>query len=394
VDQTGSPTQTLVVLPGMFRPDSDLTNSPSLGTFRKLTASQWQVTYGDPNDVTGPQFVSIDGSPSASSTQFSVNVAGAENDDQVVVVRVAALYIGGTTYQTVNLTHGAGTLWTGTLPSGQVREFTVFALDSDGNVATANNRGRAYAPEDDTPPGITKSVGTPKFISGNDTYVSPSTQITVSVSGLGTGSCTIKVFGPQNSTPTCQAGSNTFTLPDANGAYTINVSATDGAGNTFELSFDLAIKVPIITITRPVDGATYGLNEAVTASYSCSDVGFGVTCTGTKPSGQPINTSTIGQKSFTVTGTDSVGNFRSKTVTYYVGYKVCLLYDPNTPFRVNTSTIPIKLQICDAFGKNLSSASITLTAVALQNLTAGTPVTPLPRNAGDGFVFRFDKNVA
>ena len=397
VDQTGSPTQTLVVLPGMFRPDGNLTNSPSIGTFRKLTASQWQVTYGNPDDVTGPQFVSIDGTPAASSTQFSVNVAGAENDDTVVVVRVAALYIGGTTYQTVNLTQGAGTLWTGSLPSGQVREFTVFALDSDGNVATANNRGIAYAPVDDTPPSIDFVIGDPKVISGDDTYVSSTTPITVTVGDLGSGTCTIKVFEPQNPTPTtrtCHAGDNTFTLPNASGTYTINVTATDNAGNTFELSFDLIISGPTITITTPVEGATYELNQVVLADSSCGDAGFGVaSCTKTKANGQPIETGTIGKKSFTVTATDTKGNISTKTVTYYVGYKVCLLYDPTKPFRVNTSTIPIKLTICDATGKNLSSASLTLTAVSLKNVTTGVITSPPPVNAGDGVVFRFDKSV-
>jgi hypothetical protein len=184
-------------------------------------------------------------------------------------------------------------------------------------------------------------------------------------------------------------------LPNASGAYTIDVTATDGAGNTFELSFDLTISGPIITITSPVEGATYGLNEVVLASSSCSDGGFGVvSCIKTQTDGQAINTATIGKKTFTVTATDSVGNTSTKTVTYYVGYKVCLLYDPTKPFRINTSTIPLKLLICDAAGKNLSSASITLTAVSLKNVTTGQIFTPPPPNAGDGSVFRFDKKLA
>jgi hypothetical protein len=400
VDQTGSPTQTLVVLPGLFRPDNNLTNPPSIGTFRKLDASQWQVTYGNPDDTTGPQFVSIEGTPGPSSTQFSIDVGGVENDDQIVVVRVAALLIGGTSYQTVDLTHGAGTLWTGSLPSGQVREFTVFALDSDGNVATANNRGIAYAPVDDTPPTITTSIGNPKFVDPNtgDTYVSSTTPITVTVSDLGSGSCSIKVFGPQSSTPTtkpCGAGNNTFNLsPGASGAYTIDVTATDGAGNTSELSFDLTISGPIITITSPVEGATYELNQVVPASSSCTAGAFPLaSCSKPKADGQAIDTATIGKKTFTVTATDTVGNVSTKTVTYYVGYKICLLYDPTKPFRLNTSTIPLKLTICNATGQNLSSASLTLTAVSLKNVTTGAIISPPPVNAGDGVVFRFDKGV-
>jgi hypothetical protein len=393
VDQTGSPTQTLVVLPGMFRPDADPTNSPSIGTFRKLETSQWQVTYGDPDDTTGPQFVSIEGTPGSDSTEFSVNVA--ENDDEVVVVRVAALLLEGNTYQTVDLDLDPDTtLWTGSLESGQVREFTVFALDSEGNVATANNRGIAYAPVDDTPPSIDFLIGDPKFESGGDTYVSSSTPITVTVSDLGSeGTCTIEVFGPQNSTEPCDVD-NEFTLPDPSGAYTVDVTATDGAGNTSELSFDLIISGPTITITSPVEGATYELKQVVFAESSCGEAGFGVaSCTKDKQNGEAIDTATIGKKTFTVTATDSVGNVSTKTVTYYVGYKVCLQYDPTKPFRINTSTIPIKLTICDATGKNLSSASLTLTAVSLKNVTTGVITSPPPVNAGDGFLFRFDKNL-
>ena len=68
-------------------------------------------------------------------------------------------------------------------------------------------------------------------------------------------------------------------------------------------------KPPTITITSPAANATYQLNASVAASYACSDGGSGVaSCQGPVANGSPINTSSTGTKTFTVTATDTVGN--------------------------------------------------------------------------------------
>jgi hypothetical protein len=57
----------------------------------------------------------------------------------------------------------------------------------------------------------------------------------------------------------------------------------------------------------------------VNASYSCNDATSGLdTCAGPVPSGQPIDTSTPGARTFTVTATDMAGNQGSRTVDYTV----------------------------------------------------------------------------
>jgi hypothetical protein len=78
-------------------------------------------------------------------------------------------------------------------------------------------------------------------------------------------------------------------------------------------------KAPVISVTRPAGGAVYPLNEAVAAAYACSDGGAGTTsCTGPVVNGTPIDTSSIGTKTFVVNAADALGHSSSATVTYTV----------------------------------------------------------------------------
>jgi Tol biopolymer transport system component len=76
---------------------------------------------------------------------------------------------------------------------------------------------------------------------------------------------------------------------------------------------------PVITLSAPASGATYGQGSAVTASYTCADATAGIaSCVGTVSSGASIDTATAGSKSFTVTATDRAGNTATGQVTYVV----------------------------------------------------------------------------
>jgi hypothetical protein len=77
---------------------------------------------------------------------------------------------------------------------------------------------------------------------------------------------------------------------------------------------------PTINITAPVDGGTYTLGQSVTASYSCTphELSSVVKCSGTVAAGTALDTSSLGQHSFTVDAEDSQGGTSSKTVTYTV----------------------------------------------------------------------------
>jgi hypothetical protein len=78
---------------------------------------------------------------------------------------------------------------------------------------------------------------------------------------------------------------------------------------------------PRITITAPANGASYTKGSTALAAYTCNEGGITspiATCTGTVATGHPIDTSSTGLKSFTVTATDKAGNHTTTTVKYTV----------------------------------------------------------------------------
>jgi len=78
---------------------------------------------------------------------------------------------------------------------------------------------------------------------------------------------------------------------------------------------------PTITLDSPAEGATYTVGQNVIANYSCSDdksSGSDLSCEGTVPSGSPIDTTSVGTKTFSVTATDKAGNTETKSVSYSV----------------------------------------------------------------------------
>ncbi len=78
---------------------------------------------------------------------------------------------------------------------------------------------------------------------------------------------------------------------------------------------------PVVMISSPTDGASYGQGQNVIADFTCQDEagGSGIdTCVGTEDDGDAIDTSTLGSHDFTVTGTDEEGNETEVTHTYTV----------------------------------------------------------------------------
>jgi hypothetical protein len=152
-------------------------------------------------------------------------------------------------------------------------------------------------------------------------------------------------------------------------------------------------KAPEITITAPANTA-YTLNQTVLSSYTCADGGSGLaTCGGTAASGSPINTSTVGDKTFQVNAADLAGNSSSLTVGYQVSYKVCLLYDPAKSHKVG-STMPLRIQLCDAGDADRSAPEIVVTAQGLTKVdnTASSSIED-SGNSNPDSNFRFDASL-
>ena len=143
-------------------------------------------------------------------------------------------------------------------------------------------------------------------------------------------------------------------------------------------------KPPFITITTPINTA-YIVKQPVAANYSCVDGGSGVqNCAGPVASGSNIDTGSIGTKTFTVNANDNVSNASTLSVNYSVTYRICLTYNPNTPF--NGSAANITLQLCDYNGVNLSQKSIVVHATAVD----GNPALAKSQgnvNPGNNFLF-------
>lgn len=93
------------------------------------------------------------------------------------------------------------------------------------------------------------------------------------------------------------------------------------------------VTAPTVSIAAPVAG-TYEIGASVIADYVCTDDvgGSGIaSCAGTVADGDPIDTATLGAKSFTVVAADTVGNPRTVTVNYTVVDSVAPVIAVTTP---------------------------------------------------------------
>jgi hypothetical protein len=99
-------------------------------------------------------------------------------------------------------------------------------------------------------------------------------------------------------------------------------TAEDVAGNSSQAtvgSINIDKTPPVVALTTPPDGITYVLNQVVPAQWSAADALSGLSSThGTVASGQPVDTATVGEKTFTVRATDVAENVTQVTHRYTV----------------------------------------------------------------------------
>ena len=105
------------------------------------------------------------------------------------------------------------------------------------------------------------------------------------------------------------------------GTFTFTVDAADEAGNPARTSHTYHGRdrtAPTASISSPGQGAVYVRGQAVNASYSCGDSNGIASCAGPVANGAPIDTATLGAKSFTVTARDTSNNATQVTHGYTV----------------------------------------------------------------------------
>jgi flagellar motor protein MotB len=120
----------------------------------------------------------------------------------------------------------------------------------------------------------------------------------------------------------CSATSpGTYTVT---GTYAGNAPTVNGQTVSATATFTV-LGPPSATITTPAEGATYTLGEAVPSAYHCSDsagapglVAGSAGCSATTDDGAPIDTSTLGAHTFTLTATSQDGQRTARSVPYTV----------------------------------------------------------------------------
>lgn len=145
-----------------------------------------------------------------------------------------------------------------------------------------------------------------------------------------------------------------FNGTDANGTwalYVVDDAAVDfgSIAGGWSLSFTTDAAPPTVTINTPADGASYVLGSTILADYSCaSDLGI-ASCAGPVPSGAPIDTTTVGPKSFTVVATDVYASATEATHNYNV------IWQFSNFFRKAQagSTIPLSFSLGGNQGLNI-----------------------------------------
>ena len=186
---------------------------------------------------------------------------------------------------------------------------TVTARDKAGNETVAKS---TITVEDRTDPTVTLTTPAEGAVYDRGEQVAAAYACADETNGSGLDSCVGDVANGENV--------DTSTL----GEHSFTVTATDKAGNQASAVANYTVvdvTAPGISLTTPSQGAVYDLGQQVAASYSCADEDGGsglASCSGTVANGAAVDTSSVGDKSFTVNAEDNAGNPASKTVTYTV----------------------------------------------------------------------------
>ncbi|HEX6717410.1 MAG TPA: lamin tail domain-containing protein [Pyrinomonadaceae bacterium] len=171
----------------------------------------------------------------------------------------------------------------------------------------------------------------------------------------------------------------TTTVSDASAVYSasaqtvaLSATVTTAAGTVNEGTVTFTVRdASNNVIGSPVVGSVSG--GVATANYTLP--------AGTTP------------QALTITGAFSGGTFTAPstdTATLSVSFNICLLYDPTKAVK-SGATYPLKIQLCDVNGNNVSSADIVLHAVNVQQVSTsayGDVITS--GNANPDNNFRFD----
>lgn len=195
---------------------------------------------------------------------------------------------------------------------------------------------------------------------------------------------------------------NTYTAPfniTSEGTTTLYYYSTDNTDNVESTKIQTT-KIdktpPEITINVPANGSSYILNQTVLANWSANDSISGIaSVTATTPNGKAIDTATVGNKNFIVNATDNASNQATKIAVYNIVYNYSGILPPiksddSSTFKLG-STIPVKFQLWDANGNNISAALAYIYLAKITNGIVGREINATSTSAATtGNLFRYD----
>jgi WD40-like Beta Propeller Repeat/Peptidase family C25 len=383
--------QNAVLIAGLYRSDG-VPDPEGIGIHRLYDQIGGYVLYSDPSetDFTPPELGRFETQTIGNGVAFAVNVTDADGTVKDVKViyrdcsgtwRLATLQPSG-----LNRWSGGGAL---AANCNQI-DYYVQAVDDAGNVAVSSRKVTVAPLQLPPPTGGTPITITPSgplhasgwYTGAVSVAISPSTGMRYSLDG-----------------GELQDYAGAFTV-SVDGVHTVEARAADGSTKTAGFAIDTTD--PTVVMTTPAPGATLIFGSTVLADYVCADAGSGAqSCTGTVASGQPLDTSSVGTKSISVTATDAVGRSFTLTRTYDVIYRgivytssatgsgdVYLLPadagPSTTPTRLTATSFPEADPAWSPDSRRIAFASNRDGTWRIYLMDAdGTDVTLLPTGTGD-----------
>ncbi len=215
------------------------------------------------------------------------------------------------------------------------------------------------------------SLGTANLLNGQ-------ASITVSTLGVGPHSLTAAYSGDGNFNTSTSAVAQT--VNKASTATSLSSSANPASLNQ-AVTFTATVGAAVVGAGTP--GGTVRFNDGTTtlATVPLSSNGTAT-----------FSTSTLGVKSHGITAVysgDDNFNGSSGGLTQNVQYSICAQYDQTRSVH-GGATFPIKIQLCDVDGNDVSASSITVHATAVIGVsgTSGPPEDAGNANPDDDFRFK------
>jgi VCBS repeat-containing protein len=396
---SGTPTGTVMLQDGDGTLSTlILANGQASHTTASLAVGSHSITAtynGDPNfgaaSAALPQTINKDASSITLGSSANPSVFG---QSVVMTATVSALAPGaGTPTGAITFSDGSTSLGTAALDSTGTASLTTSALGVGTHTITASYAGDSNfnASTSSLSQIVNNIAATVKLnSSANPSVFGQGVTFTITVAASGastpTGAVTLQQDGSSTMTTLSLVnGQASFTTASlAIGSHSITASYGDGNFNSSSSTLAQMVNKASTATTLSSSASPSTLSQSVTFTAAVSVVAPGAgTLTGSVTFNDgsnalttvPLNsngmatltTSSLAVNSHSITAVYSGdSNFNSSTgsMMQSVQYGICAQYDQTRSVR-GGATFPIKIQICDANGNNLSSQFIVLHATAI-----------------------------